>query len=99
MSISLSVILFIGVTILGFHTHQLKYFEYFIPAGTPKILIPLVFFIEILSYFSRAISLGVRLSANIIAGHVLLNLISAFLNSNNLSLLGIFYIIPIFFYF
>lgn len=99
MSISISVILFIGVTILGFNTHKLKYFEYFIPAGTPKILIPLVFFIEILSYFSRAVSLGVRLSANIIAGHVLLNLISAFINNNNLQIMGAFYIIPIFFYF
>lgn len=93
------MIIFIGVTIIGIQTHKLKFLDYFIPVGTPKVLLPVVFFIEFLSYFSRAFSLGVRLAANITSGHVLINIISGFINYNNNYLIGSIYIIPIIFYF
>jgi len=47
-----------------------------VPTGTPLILVPLLVLIEFISYVARAFSLGIRLLANIIAGHILFNVIS-----------------------
>jgi F-type H+-transporting ATPase subunit a len=77
--LSLSISIFIGVTILGVYTHNLKFFSFFLPSGTPVFLVPLLVLIETISYLARAVSLGVRLFANIVAGHSLLNILSSFL--------------------
>jgi F-type H+-transporting ATPase subunit a len=79
VSIGLSLTIFIGVTILAFYVHGLKFFSFFVPAGTPLGLVPLLVLIELLSYSARALSLGVRLFANIVAGHTLLKILSSFL--------------------
>lgn len=78
-SIGLSVMIFLGVTILGFQIHGIHFFSYFIPSGTPLGLVPALVLIELISYFARALSLGVRLFANIVAGHTLLKILSTFL--------------------
>jgi F-type H+-transporting ATPase subunit a len=78
-TLGLSFTIFIGVTILSLTIHGIKFFSYFIPNGTPLPLIPLIVLIEIVSYFARAVSLGVRLFANIFAGHSLLKILSTFL--------------------
>jgi F-type H+-transporting ATPase subunit a len=49
-----------------------------VPGGTPLALVPLFTLIETVSYVARAFSLGVRLSANMLAGHILLHLIASF---------------------
>jgi len=54
------------------------FFNLFIPAGVPLLLIPFLFFIEVISYLSRGFSLSVRLFANIMSGHSLLNILSSF---------------------
>jgi len=77
--IGLSVTIFISVTILGLTIHKLHFFSYFIPSGTPLGLVPMLVFIELISYFARAGSLGIRLFANMCAGHVLLKILSSFL--------------------
>lgn len=79
VSIGLSVFIFIGVTILGLYTHGLHFFAYFIPSGTPLGLVPLLVLIELISYFARSLSLGIRLFANMTAGHTLLKILSTFL--------------------
>src|ERR1700677_1705798 len=79
VSIGLSFTIFIGVTILGLSTHKLHFFSYFIPSGTPLALVPLLVLIELISYIARAGSLGIRLFANIVAGHSLLKILSTFL--------------------
>jgi len=79
VSIGLSLTIFIGVTILAFYVHGLKFFSFFVPAGTPLGLVPLLVLIELLSYSARALSLGVRLFANIVAGHTLLKILSTYL--------------------
>lgn len=79
VSIGLSLTIFIGVTILAFYIHGLKFFSFFVPAGTPLGLVPLLVLIELLSYSARALSLGVRLFANIVAGHTLLKILSTYL--------------------
>lgn len=78
-TLGLSITIFIGVTILAVSTHKIKFFSYFIPEGTPLPLVPLIVLIEIISYLARAISLGVRLFANLTAGHSLLKILSTFL--------------------
>ena len=78
LTIGLSTAILIAVTIVGLVRHGLVFFSYFVPAGTPLGLVPLLVFIEILSYLARALSLGLRLSANMIAGHSLLKIFSGF---------------------
>jgi len=75
-SISFTVVL--GATILGFIKHGLKFFSLFVPAGCPLGLLPLLVLIEFISYLARNISLGLRLAANILSGHMLLNILSGF---------------------
>ena len=82
----LAAIVFIGVTILGFVKHGLKYLELFVPKGVPAILLPLIIVIEIISYLSRPVSLSVRLFANMMAGHTMLKVFGGFVIS--LGLLG-----------
>ena len=79
VTIGLSFTILIGVTILGLSIHKLHFFSYFVPSGTPLALIPLLVLIEIGSYLSRAFSLGIRLFANMVAGHTLLKILSTFL--------------------
>jgi F-type H+-transporting ATPase subunit a len=79
VSLGLSFTIFIGVTILALSIHGIKFFSYFIPAGTPLGLVPLLVLIELISYLARAFSLGVRLFANITAGHTLLKILSTYL--------------------
>ncbi|AAS50173.1 AMI006Wp (mitochondrion) [Eremothecium gossypii ATCC 10895] len=77
--VSMSMIIWLGTTIIGFYTHGLKFFGLFLPTGTPLILVPLLVSIELLSYFARTISLGLRLSANIMAGHLLIVILGGLL--------------------
>nr|YP_009912198.1 ATP synthase F0 subunit a [Dictyophora indusiata]YP_009912226.1 ATP synthase F0 subunit a [Phallus echinovolvatus]QLD96635.1 ATP synthase F0 subunit a [Dictyophora indusiata]QLD96663.1 ATP synthase F0 subunit a [Phallus echinovolvatus] len=79
VAVGLSFTIFIGVTILGLYKHGLHFFSYFIPSGTPLALVPLLVLIEVTSYLARALSLGVRLFANMCAGHTLLKILSTFL--------------------
>nr|YP_009463018.1 ATP synthase F0 subunit a [Pleurotus citrinopileatus]AUW35261.1 ATP synthase F0 subunit a [Pleurotus citrinopileatus] len=77
--LGLSVTIFIGVTLLALSLHRIKFFSFFIPSGTPLALVPLLVLIELVSYGARAGSLGIRLFANIVAGHTLLKILSTFL--------------------
>ncbi len=79
VSLGLSFTIFIGVTILGIARHRLHFFAFFVPAGTPGALVPLLVLIEFISYIARAFSLGVRLFANLVAGHALLKILSGLL--------------------
>jgi F-type H+-transporting ATPase subunit a len=79
LALSLSVAIFIGVTILGFQIHGLTFFSLFVPTGTPLPIVPFLVIIELISYLARALSLGIRLAANMIAGHILLKILSTFI--------------------
>lgn len=77
--VSLSSVIWLGATIIGFYRHGLVFFALFVPGGTPLPLVPLLVLIELLSYFARAISLGLRLSSNILSGHLLLIILGGLL--------------------
>lgn len=78
VTFSMSVSLFLGITILGFQTHGLHFFSFLLPKGAPLILAPLLVVLELVSYCFRGISLGVRLFANMMAGHTLVKILSGF---------------------
>lgn len=78
LTFALSFTIVLGATILGFLRHGLKLFSLFVPAGCPLGLLPLLVLIEFISYLARNISLGLRLAANILSGHMLLNILSGF---------------------
>ena len=75
VAMGFSVMIFIGVTVQSIAKHGLHFLSRFVPAGTPGALVPLLILIEIISYIARAFSLGVRLFANIVAGHALLKIL------------------------
>lgn len=82
-TIYMSITIIIGITILGIRKHKWKFINLFVPSGlsnssSTKYIIPLIFIIEIISYLSRIISLSVRLTANMISGHLLLHIITNF---------------------
>ena len=68
----------IGVIIFGFYKHKDKFFSIFMPSGAPIGLSPLLVLIEIASNISRPIALGMRLAANLTAGHILLAILADF---------------------
>ena len=89
VTFAMALVIFIGVTIIGFVRHGTHYFRMFFPEGAPIatafILIP----IEIISYFSRPFSLAIRLFANMTVGHIMLKVIGGFVG-----LIGILGVLP-----
>jgi F-type H+-transporting ATPase subunit a len=78
LTFSISFTVVIGATILGFSKHNIKFFSLFVPAGCPLGLVPVLVVIEFISYLARNISLGLRLAANVLSGHMLLSILSGF---------------------
>jgi ATP synthase subunit 6 len=76
---SLGLSVTIAITIIGFLRHGLQFLTLFLPPGAPKPLAPLLIFIEVVSYVSRAFSLSIRLFANMMSGHTLLNIMTSFI--------------------
>jgi len=81
VTFAMALIVFIGVTILGFLKHGFHFFSFFVPPGVSIVLWPLMIPIEIISYLSRPISLAVRLFANLTAGHTMLKVFAGFVVS------------------
>nr|UZT67554.1 ATP synthase F0 subunit 6 [Paramblynotus sp. ZJUH 20220012] len=83
MTLPFSLILWITFMFFGWIKNYNHMFIHLTPQGTPYILMPFMVLIESVSNLIRPLTLAVRLSANIIAGHLLMTLISQ--TSNNLS--------------
>jgi len=78
ITLTLSIMVNVGVTIYGFQNHGLHFFSLFLPPGVPLFLWPILIPIEIISYFIKVVSLSVRLFANMMAGHTLLAVLAGF---------------------
>ena len=81
VTFALATVVFVGVTILGFVNHGIRFFTFFNIPGVPFYMHPLLIPIEVISYLSRPISLSVRLFANMLAGHTLLKVFAGFVVS------------------
>ena len=78
MIMFLSLSLGLSIFIIGLYIHNLEFLKIFIPE-CPFVLLPLLILIEMFSYIIRCFSLAIRLSANIMAGHTLVYIISSFI--------------------
>lgn len=74
----LAIMSFAIVLIVGFWKHKLHFFSLFVPHGTPLPMIPAIALIEFISFMIRPFSLGLRLFVAMMAGHVLLEVLSSF---------------------
>ncbi len=81
VTFALAAVVFVGVTILWFVNHGIRFFTFFYIPGVPFYMHPLLIPIEVISYLSRPISLSVRLFANMLAGHTLLKVFAGFVVS------------------
>jgi F-type H+-transporting ATPase subunit a len=75
---ALALLVFFIVLIYGLYKNGLKFFRIFVPTGVPVYILPLVMFIEILSFLLRPVSHSVRLFANMLAGHIALKVFAGF---------------------
>jgi F-type H+-transporting ATPase subunit a len=78
VTFALAAVVFVGATVIGFIKHGTHYLKLFVPSGVPVVLLPLLVVIEVISYFTRPISLSVRLFANMMAGHTMLKVFAGF---------------------
>ncbi|MDP9837659.1 F-type H+-transporting ATPase subunit a [Neorhizobium huautlense] len=81
VTFALAVLVIGTVIVYGFYKHGLHFLGIFAPQGVPKVLLPLVSSIEVISFLSRPISLSVRLFANMLAGHITLKVFAGFVTS------------------
>src|SRR5262249_30418601 len=78
ITVALALLVFLTVVIYGFWKHGLRFFNLFVPSGIPIYILPLVTFIEVMSFLSRPVSHSVRLFANMLAGHITLKVFGGF---------------------
>jgi F-type H+-transporting ATPase subunit a len=97
VTFALSFPIFIGVMLIGIQKHKINMLSIFLPSNTGIGLGLLLVPIELISYIFKPISLGVRLFANLMAGHTLLKVIVGFAWSMLLleDFLAILHIVPL----
>nr|AAK70020.1 ATPase subunit 6 [Rhamdia aff. cabrerae] len=76
LNMGLAVPLWLATVIIGLRSQPTAALGHLLPEGTPVLLIPVLIIIETISLFIRPLALGVRLTANLTAGHLLIQLIS-----------------------
>lgn len=77
VTFALAIFIFLSVTMIAILKHGLgKFLGFFLPEGTPLWMAPMMYVIELFSYLARPVSLSVRLSANMMAGHTMLKVIA-----------------------
>jgi len=94
ITLTLALSYFVAWIIIAFKELQTSFLYVFCPKNMPAWLLPLLIVVEFLSFFLRPFSLGIRLFANMLAGHILLHILGgSFIYMYKIS---IFLIIPIF---
>nr|AAP75442.1 ATP synthase 6 [Pomacentrus nigromanus]AAP75444.1 ATP synthase 6 [Pomacentrus nigromanus] len=76
MNMGFAVPLWLATVIIGMRNQPTHALAHLLPEGTPTPLIPILIMIETISLFIRPLALGVRLTANLTAGHLLIQLIA-----------------------
>src|SRR3546814_770556 len=70
VTFALAMVVFLGVTVIGFAKHGSHFPRLFVPSGVPIFLLPLIVLIEVISYLTRPISLSVdRKSTRLNSSH------------------------------
>ncbi|XP_020209134.1 uncharacterized protein LOC109794084 [Cajanus cajan] len=76
ITLGLSFSIFIGITIVGFQRNGLHFLSFSLPAGVPLPLAPFLVLLELIPHCFRALSSGIRLFANMMAGHSSVKILS-----------------------
>lgn len=93
VTFGMGAFVFTCITLIAIvHKGPIGFLKHFVPSGLPLILAPILLLIELVSYLARPISLGIRLMANIAAGHILMHVIAGFVLP-----LGLFGFFPVLF--
>jgi F-type H+-transporting ATPase subunit a len=88
---TLALLVFFLVVGYGFWRNGLHFLNLFVPKGVPKLILPAVVAIEVLSFVSRPVSHSVRLFANMLAGHITLQVFAGFvIMLGSAGILGLF---------
>jgi F-type H+-transporting ATPase subunit a len=88
---TLALTVFFIVVGYGFWRNGLHFFNLFVPKGVPKLILPAIVVIEVLSFLSRPVSHSVRLFANMLAGHITLQVFAGFvIMLGGAGILGVF---------
>ena len=74
----LAMLVFLGVTILGFVKHGVGFLSLFWISSAPLAIRPILALIEVISYFVRPVSHSIRLAGNMMAGHAVIKVFAAF---------------------
>lgn len=75
----LALLVFFMVVIYGFWRNGLRFLRLFVPSGVPVYFLPMIVPIEVMSFLTRPLSHSVRLFANMLAGHITLQVFAAFI--------------------
>jgi F-type H+-transporting ATPase subunit a len=81
VTVALALFVVLLVVVVGITKHGLGWFNLFVPHGVPLAILPVISVIEIISFLSRPISLGLRLFGNMLAGHIVLKVFAGFVVS------------------
>nr|AKP55225.1 ATPase subunit 6 [Orestias sp. LIR09] len=76
LNMAFAIPLWLATVIIGMRNQPTHALGHLLPEGTPALLIPILIIIETISLFIRPLALGVRLTANLTAGHLLIQLIA-----------------------
>ena len=85
VTFAMAAFVFLGVTLIGIVKHGFGFLKLFVPSGVPAVMLLLLVPIEVISYFTRPVSLSVRLFANMMAGHTMLKVFGAFVGALGLA--------------
>lgn len=89
--ITLVMIVVSGMVVQG----PVGYIKHMVPPGTPLLVAPLVFFIEIISTLVKPVALTIRLGANMTAGHIAILVMISFVFIFESILVGLFLSVPL----
>lgn len=82
---TMALVIFVGITIIGFARNGLGYFKLLWVSSAPGPLRPILFLIELISYFVRPISHSIRLMGNMMAGHAVIKVFAGFAGAMGLA--------------
>lgn len=80
----------LGILIIGYQNQNTKLFAVLLPSGSPVPLIALMVLLELLAYMTKILSLGLRLSINMLVGHILAKVLVGFIWQGVVSAKGVF---------
>jgi F-type H+-transporting ATPase subunit a len=79
VTMTLAVMTFALVIIVGVVRHGVGFFKMFLPSGVPWYLAPLIVLIEVISFLVRPVTLTLRLFGNMVGGHIVLKVFAGFI--------------------